>query len=251
MCSRLRPGEADRAGSSAWRVRTDQAERNWPVSDEIRNFRCFVAVRVVPVPWASGAEDTHRAATKMKALRWPTGHRHGVLELDGHAGIHRLFGTAVVARALEQAAGAAIVVQPELILPIAVRNPEIDEVGIFRPPERVAGIEGQANGFGIQCRHGRRTHYWILFIAFWTLPGCAAADRPESHGLRQEAEIHVVVGLYRPCRIEAPFTVDETGCARRGVRNAGRKKVALRKRVSARKLPISQRRNVEIPLVGQ
>jgi len=40
----------------------------------------------------------------------------------------------------------------ELVLPIAIGNPYIDEVRVFRSPEGLAGVEGQTDGFAVEFR---------------------------------------------------------------------------------------------------
>src|SRR5262245_34070615 len=111
-------------------------------------------------------------------------------------------------------------VEAELVLPVAVGNPEIDEVGVLRSPYCLAGVEGQTDRLAVELNCGagaERTRTeageWIVLVTLLAVPGSAAADREILHVLRQEAEIHVVVGFDRPGRIEAGIAVRKTGCA--------------------------------------
>src|SRR3954469_14542069 len=79
------------------------------------------------------------------------------LELHGYAGVERRFGAGVGAgtiRCQGADAGHRIVVEAELVLPVAIRNPDVDEVRVFRTRERLAGVEGQADRFAVELDLG-------------------------------------------------------------------------------------------------
>src|SRR5206468_1378552 len=72
------------------------------------------------------------------------------LELHGDARIERRFGAAVGActvRRQRADAGHRVVIEAELVLPVAIGHPDIDEMRIFRTPGSLRRVEGQADRF--------------------------------------------------------------------------------------------------------
>src|SRR5271155_4683165 len=90
-------------------------------------------------------------------------------------------------------------VQTPGALPVAIGNPDINEVRVLRTREGLAGIERQTNRFrvelGLGCGSATEDPKWFVLIAFWAVPSKATADREELHVFGQEAQIRVVVGL--------------------------------------------------------
>src|SRR5216684_104836 len=83
--------------------------------------------------------------------------RIGRLELHRDAGVERRLGAGVRActGCRERAdAGHRIVVEAELVLPVAIGNPYINEVRIFGACEGFAGIEGQTDRFAVELGLG-------------------------------------------------------------------------------------------------
>src|ERR1700683_3157301 len=78
------------------------------------------------------------------------------LELHSDTGIERLFGTAV--RAHNGAVGKrrvtdtefSIVIEAELVLPVAIGDPDVHEVGVLLAPHRLGGVEGQTDRFAVE-----------------------------------------------------------------------------------------------------
>ena len=78
------------------------------------------------------------------------------LELHGRADIHRLFGAAVGADAVDGAdAGGLVVVEAELVLPVAIGDPGIDHVGVFRTPDGLGEVECQTDRLGVDFDDSR------------------------------------------------------------------------------------------------
>src|SRR5206468_9269968 len=125
------------------------------------------------------------------------------LELYRDAAIDGRFGAGVGALAVggERAdAGHSIVVEAELVLPVAIGDPEVDEVRILRAHESLAGIERQTNRFAVELGLGSgaesprtRECRKTIRVTLGSIPAGAAADREELHAGRQETEVHVVV----------------------------------------------------------
>src|SRR5207237_740114 len=82
----------------------------------------------------------------LETIRW--------LELHRDTAIHRRFGAGLIALTVEGAGNAVVVVEAELVLPVAVGNPEIDEVRVLRTPDRLGGVEGQTDRFRIELDFG-------------------------------------------------------------------------------------------------
>src|ERR1700761_1553866 len=85
-------------------------------------------------------------------------------ELHGDTGVERRFGAAVGApdgtsdhNVTDAQFG--IVVEAELVLPVAVGNPHRHELRVLLSPDRLAGVESQTNGFAVQFRLGRGARY--------------------------------------------------------------------------------------------
>src|ERR1700755_387225 len=150
----------------------------------------------------------------------PRGHRgaiallsggSGGLEFYGDAAIDRRFRTGIVAHAGRHVADSTVLmVDAELVLPIAVGNPDVDEVAVLISPHGFGGVERQTDRLRVELDRGLGAGKRIVLISLFTIPGETAADRPELHAFGQEAEIHVVVGFDRPGRIEAAVAVHET-----------------------------------------
>src|SRR5258708_1989124 len=179
------------------------------------------------------------------------------LELHRYAAVDGRFGAGVGALTgcCDRAdAGGRVVIETELVLPVAIGNPEVDEVRGFRADEGLAGVKRQTDRFAVELGLGRgaeaadtKSGERLVLIALRSIPGGAAADRPELHVLWQEAQIHVVVGLNCPGRIVLGVAVRKAGYAG----DAGTKQAALVKCVVVGELPVSQGRHVEVALVGQ
>src|ERR1700694_2846373 len=75
------------------------------------------------------------------------------LELHSNTGVERRFGAGVGActGCRDRAdAGHRIVVEAELVLPVAIGNPHVNEVRVFRTGEGLAGVEGQADRLAVE-----------------------------------------------------------------------------------------------------
>src|SRR5258708_40062760 len=82
----------------------------------------------------------------LETIRW--------LELHSDAGVERRLGAGAVAHGNGAQSGSAgqgpVVIEAELVLPVAVRHPNINEVGVFWPPNRLRGVEGQSDRFRVE-----------------------------------------------------------------------------------------------------
>ena len=79
-------------------------------------------------------------------------------ELHSDATVHRGLGAAVGAlagRGDRADAGHGVVVEAELVLPVAVGHPEIDEVRVLVTPDGLPGVEGQTDRFAVELDLGR------------------------------------------------------------------------------------------------
>src|ERR1700694_4659773 len=79
------------------------------------------------------------------------------LELHRNAGIERRFGAGVGActgRRKRADAGHRIVVEAELVLPVAIGNPDVNEVRVLRACEGLAGVKRQADRFAVELGLG-------------------------------------------------------------------------------------------------
>src|SRR5882757_8259387 len=147
------------------------------------------------------------------------------LELYRDAGVERGFG-AGSARTGDAAYGSGagkrrgVVIEAELVLPVTIGNPHIDEVRIFRAPDRLGSVHGQADWLGVEFdlggEHliGREERQRLGIRALPAIPSQTTADREVLHVLGQEAQIHVVIGLDCPSWLVAGVAVVETGHAR-------------------------------------
>src|SRR6516164_1240820 len=80
---------------------------------------------------------------------------NGKSELHGDAAIDGRLGTGMVAHAGRDVAGRAVlVVETELVLPVAIGHPDVDKVSVFRAPHRLPGVEGQADRLGVELDGG-------------------------------------------------------------------------------------------------
>jgi len=99
--------------------------------------------------WRRGEHRGAIAFSPVEMIRWS--------ELHGHAGIDGRFGAGVGALAgcCDGAdAGHCVVIEAELVLPVAVGNPEVDEVGVLRADEGLGGVEGQTDRFRVELGLG-------------------------------------------------------------------------------------------------
>src|SRR3984893_5209695 len=46
--------------------------------------------------------------------------------------------------------GGGVVVEAELVLPVAVGDPDVDEVRVFRAPDRLGSVHGQTDRLGVK-----------------------------------------------------------------------------------------------------
>src|SRR6187402_111949 len=74
-------------------------------------------------------------------------------ELDGDARVQRIL--AARARRKGRAGQAGVLVEAEFVPPQAVSHPDVDIVGVLRTPDRLAGVEGQADRLAVDF-HLRR-----------------------------------------------------------------------------------------------
>src|SRR5260370_31840618 len=75
------------------------------------------------------------------------------LELHRHAAIDGRFGAGVGALTgcrNRADAGHRIVIEAELVLPVAVGNPEVDEVRVFRADKGLAGVKRQTDRLAVE-----------------------------------------------------------------------------------------------------
>src|ERR1700686_3646745 len=108
------------------------------------------------------------------------------LELHRNAGIERRFGAGVGActGCRDRAdAGHRIVVEAELVLPVAICNPGVNEVRELRAHERLTGVECQADRFAVELglaggaeTSDTRKPWKAVRVALRPVPGSAAAD---------------------------------------------------------------------------
>src|SRR5882757_4327478 len=153
--------------------------------------------------WRRGEHRSAIAFSPVEMIRWS--------ELHGHAGIDGRFGAGVGALAgcCDGAdAGHCVVIEAELVLPVAVGNPEVDEVGVLRADEGLGGVEGQTDRFRVELGlgggaepSGTGKSRKAVRVALGSIPAGAAADREVLHVLGQEAEVHVVVDFNRPASV--------------------------------------------------
>src|ERR1700712_1471884 len=74
-------------------------------------------------------------------------------ELHGYAGVERALSAGVCACACcrERAdARRRIVIEAELVLPVAIGDPDVNEVRVLRARKGLAGVEGQTDRFAIE-----------------------------------------------------------------------------------------------------
>jgi hypothetical protein len=77
-------------------------------------------------------------------------------KFHGDAGVERRLRAGVVAHTRRDIAnGAGLVIEAELVLPVAVGDPDVDEVGELRTPDRLRGVEGQTDRLGVELNRGR------------------------------------------------------------------------------------------------
>jgi hypothetical protein len=84
-------------------------------------------------------------------------------------------------------------VKAVLVLPVAVGNPDGNELRVLLSPDRLAGVEGQADRLAVQFRLSRSTCYTgtrkkrkAVVVAFRSIPAGATADGEILHVFRQE-----------------------------------------------------------------
>src|ERR1700712_1460631 len=128
------------------------------------------------------------------------------LELHSYAGVERALGAGIIARSRSQGTGGTgRMVEAELVLPVAIGHPDVDEVRVLLAQEGLAGVKGQSDRFTVELGLGRRAateaSKGLVLVSFWSVPARTATDGEELQVLGQEAQIHVVVGLDRPGRI--------------------------------------------------
>src|SRR6266702_1161307 len=93
-----------------------------------------------------GTSRRHRFVT-WGTVRW--------LELHRDAGVERRLGAAS-ARTGNAAYGSragkrrGVMIEAELVLPVAVGDPDIDKVRIFRAPDRLGSVHGQTDRLGVE-----------------------------------------------------------------------------------------------------
>src|SRR5580704_12395490 len=108
------------------------------------------------------------------------------LELHRDAGIDGRFGAAVGALAgCRDGADTrrGVVIEAELVLPVAVGDPQVDEVRVLRTHDRLAGVEGQTDWFAVELGlggvaepsdTGKRRQ--AVGVTLGAIPGQATAD---------------------------------------------------------------------------
>src|SRR5712671_4726459 len=80
-------------------------------------------------------------------------------ELHRHTGVERALGagtawTGDAAYGGRAGNGGSVVIEAELVLPVAIGNPDVHIVGPFRTPDRLGGVEGQADRLRIELNLG-------------------------------------------------------------------------------------------------
>src|SRR5438270_7724686 len=94
--------------------------------------------------WRRGVHRDAIAFT-WETIRW--------LELHGDTGVDGGFGAAIGAGAggRDSAdAGCGVVIKAELVLPVTVGNPDVNEVRVLRAHEGLAGVTCQTDRFGVE-----------------------------------------------------------------------------------------------------
>src|ERR1700730_3338785 len=178
------------------------------------------------------------------------------LELYRNAGVDGRFGATIGALAGGRKGADTwfcVVIEAELVLPVAIGNPDVNEVRLLRACEGLAGVESQTDRFAVQfglaggaeasdTGPGQRS----VRVTLRSVPASATADGEVLHVFRQEAEIHVVVDFHRPGGLEIGVSVGDASHAG----NPSRKQTALVERVVVDFL-VGQGRDVDIALVGK
>src|SRR4030081_1458638 len=79
-------------------------------------------------------------------------------ELHRDAGVQRGFGAGAVAHGDAAHNGRAgegpVVIEAELVLPVAIGDPDVDEVRVLRAPEGLGGVEGQTDRLRVELDRG-------------------------------------------------------------------------------------------------
>src|SRR5438045_4197705 len=97
--------------------------------------------------WRRGVHRGAIACHPGKTVRW--------LELHGDAGVERGFGAASAwtgNAAYSSRAGKrrGVMIEAELVLPVAVGHPYVDKVRVFRPPDRLGSVQRQTDRLGVE-----------------------------------------------------------------------------------------------------
>src|ERR1700754_4086008 len=79
-------------------------------------------------------------------------------ELHRDAGVHRGFGAGAVAHRGAADDGSAgkgpVVIEAELVLPVAIGDPDVDEMRVLRAPDGFGGVEGQTDRLRVELDGG-------------------------------------------------------------------------------------------------
>src|SRR3978361_840181 len=73
-------------------------------------------------------------------------------ELDRDTGVQGLLGAGAGHRA--DAGTAGVVIETELVFPVAIRDPDVHVVRVLRTPDHLAGIEGETDRLAVDLRLG-------------------------------------------------------------------------------------------------
>src|SRR5258708_3873309 len=121
-------------------------------------------------------------------------------ELHADAGVERRFGAGVVTGAHRT----VLMIKSELVLPVAICHPDIDEVTVFRSPHQLAGVKRQPDRLAVQLGLGRNVTWdgQIGAPSLRSVPASTTAHRKIRKAFAQQAHIHIAIGLDRPRSVE-------------------------------------------------
>src|SRR5215475_10142772 len=107
---------------------------------------------MISPPWKCGARKwrrgEHRGAILLvtwREIRWS--------ELEGDTGVERALGAGAVVLSSRSTVGAGerrVVIEAELVLPVAIGHPDIHEVAVFGAPDRLGGVHGQTDRLRVE-----------------------------------------------------------------------------------------------------
>src|SRR5215468_4355910 len=111
---------------------------------------------MISPPWKCGARKwrrgEHRGAILLvtwREIRWS--------ELEGDTGVERALGAGAVVLSGRSTVGAGerrVVIEAELVLPVAIGHPDVHEVGVLGTPDRLGDVHGQTDRLRVELDCG-------------------------------------------------------------------------------------------------